>query len=183
MKKASVILLAMLVLIQLAFLAGCKTADEEEVLPTFTINSASGYSLNVTVIPKNYNDKNKEYTDINLFAAIRNHEAIPGTITAWSFKIRRDIAAIVMIDQNNYKNYNLTITGDKTIPANEIIEFYARTLQPYFDNALPKEIFTFKPYVPNEVVVTFEITDDNGTVHTITGTGVYTYEESIEYEE
>lgn len=183
MKRASIIVLTMLVFIQLAFLAGCKTADEEEVLPTFTITSASGYSLNVTVIPKNPKDKNIEYTDINLFAAIRSHEAVQGTITAWSFKIRRDIAAIVIIDQNNYKNYNLTITGDLTIPGNDVTELYVRTPQPYFSNALLKEMFTFKPYVPTEVVVTLDITDSNGEIHTITGTGAYTYEESISYEE
>jgi len=179
MKRAWVIVSLVLAITQLTIFNGCKTTDEEEVLENFSITTASGYSLKVTVIPKNNNDDNPEYTSINLAASIRNHGEISGTITAWSFKIKRDIVTIVEINHNNYRNYKLSLSGGSIIPANEILDFFVGTPQPFMDNALPKELFSFTPYVPTQVVVDIEIRDDQGTIHTITGSGSYTYEESV----
>lgn len=176
MKKG--VFLTFIYLVILLFLVGsCKTTNET-VVEEFSIQETSGYSLHATVIPKNKNSENYELTSINLFAAIRNHSGISGTITSWSFKIKRDIVTIVEINQNNYQNYKLATSGSMVIPADEITEFNVGTPQPFLLNALPKEIFSFSPYIPSKVVAEIQITAEDGTVYNITASGTYTFEET-----
>ncbi|MCK4835543.1 MAG: hypothetical protein KAT17_02855, partial [Candidatus Aminicenantes bacterium] len=144
----------------------------------FSIENSSGYSLKATVIPENKNKDNYILTSINLYAAIRNHTDISGTIISWTFKIKRNIVTILEINQSNFQNYKLSISGDTIIPADEIKEFYVGTPQPFLENALHEDTFTFEPYVPTEIVVEIQIQDENGTIHDVTASGSYTYEET-----
>lgn len=176
MKKA--IYLPLIYTVILLFLVGsCKTTDET-IMEEFSVQETAGYSLHATVIPKNKNSENYELTSINLYAAIHNHTDMSGTITGWSFKIRRDIVTIVEINQNNYQNYKLAVSGPMELPANEIKEFNVGTPQPYLMNALPKEIFTFSPYIPSEVIAEIQITAADGSIYHITASGSYTFEET-----
>ena len=177
MKKVLFLLSMTLVICSLTVTSGCKTADEE-VVEDFAIESASGYSLKATVIPKDQNQDDYTLTSIHLYAAVRNKLDIPGTVISWKFMIKRDIVTILEINQNNYQNYKLAISGVLTIPADDIKELYVGTPQPFMQNALHENIFTFKPYVPTDVVVEIQIQDESGTIHNITGSGGYTYEET-----
>lgn len=177
MKKMLLPLSLALVLSILGFMTGCKTADEE-VVEDFTVESASGYSLKATVIPENQSQDNYTMTSIHLYAAVRNKLDISGTVIGWAFKIKRDIVTILEINQSNFQNHKLTMTGNLTIPADEINEFYIGTPQPFLENALHENVFTFDPYIPTDVVVEMTIQDESGNLHNITGSGGYTYEET-----
>lgn len=169
---------SLIYLTPLLFLAtGCKTGDEA-IMEKFSIQETSGYSLHAIVTPKNKNSENYELTSINLFAAIRNQTDLPGTITGWSFKIKRDIVTIVEINQSNYPNFKLAISGTGVVPADEIMEFNVGTPQPFLLNALPKEIFTFSPYIPSQVIAEIQITAEDGMIYNITASGTYTFEET-----
>jgi hypothetical protein len=184
MKKSKYAILISVAIFILSFLSGCNSPDENNTLEDFSINSTSGYSLEMTIIPKKDPKNDRVLTSINLFVAVRNHNKdINGTITSWTFKIRRNIVTIVEINQNNYNTYKLKTSGTTFIPADEITEFYVETPQPFKTNAIPENIFTFAPYVPTEVIVELKVTDDNGTIHDVTATGSYTFEQQTEYED
>jgi len=177
MKKGKYAILISYAIFVLLFLSGCNSPDEDNTLEDFSINSTSGYSLQMTIIPKKNQENDKVLTSINLFVAIRNHTDIGGTITSWSFKIRRNIVTIVEINQSNYQKYKLRTSGTTLILADEIEEFYVETPQPFMANAIPENIFSFDPYIPTEVIVELKITDDKGIIHNVTGTGSYTFEQ------
>lgn len=173
MIRRPVIVLMIFSLLSIFFINGCKTT--EEIIKDFVIVSASGYSKKVTTLDPD----DTGLTSINLFFAIRNHGDVAGTITGWVFKIRHNIVTLLEINNNNYKDYNLVITGGINIPSNEIKEIYVSTPLPSLENALSKEKLSFDQYIPSEVIVEVEVTDDNGKTHTITGRGSYTYEQGV----
>ena len=183
MKKLVLFFSITMAILSLLITSGCKTTDEEAIVEDFTIENTSGYSLQATVIPNNQNQDNKILTSINLYAAIRNHSDVTGTITSWSFKIKRDIVTIIEINQNNYQNYKLSISGATILPSDEIVELFIGTPQPFMNNALSDDVFVFKPYIPTQVIAEMTITDQNGKLHEITATGTYTFEETTIYED
>jgi hypothetical protein len=178
MKKLVLLFSITMAILSLLILSGCKTTDDEAIVEDFTIENTSGYSLQATVIPENDSKDNKILTSINLYAAIRNHSEITGTITSWSFKIKRDIVTIIEINQNNYQNYKLSISGETVLPSDDIVELFVGTPQPFMINALSDDVFIFKPYIPTQVITEMTISDQNGTIHEITATGTYTFEET-----
>jgi hypothetical protein len=183
MKKRFLLFSITMAILAVLITSGCKTADDEAIVEDFTIENTSGYSLQATVIPTNQNQDNKILTSINLYAALRNQTDVTGTITSWSFKIKRDIVTIIEINQNNFQNYKLTRSGDTILPSNEIVELFIGTPQPFMNNALSNDMFVFTPYIPTQVIAEMTITDQNGNVHEITATGTYTFEETTIYED
>ena len=173
MYKRALTAIMVVALLSIFFLDGCKTV--EEIVNDFIIANASGYSKKITTLDPD----DTGLTSLSLFFAIRNHSDTKGTITRWSFKIRHNIVTLVEVNSDNYKNLNLVIVGETTVPANEITEFYVNTPQPFLENALPKEKLSFDQYIPNEVVVDLEIQGDDGKTHTVTGKGTYTYEQGV----
>ncbi|MFC2155625.1 hypothetical protein ACFLRB_03945 [Acidobacteriota bacterium] len=171
MKKNAVVFLIVTMVSLLVFANGCKTSDT--VVDLFTISATSGYSKTVTTLDPD----DTGLTSINLFLAIRNHGDVGGTITSWSFEIRHNIVTLVEINRNNYQNYKLVVSGDMTVPMDEVKEFYVNTPQPFQQNALTKDELSFEPYTPTSVIAEIEITDDNGDIHSITAIGSFTYEQ------
>ncbi|MCK4942025.1 MAG: hypothetical protein KAS65_00540 [Candidatus Aminicenantes bacterium] len=178
MKKLALLFSITLAILSLLIMGSCKTTDEDTIVNDFSIENTSGYSLQATVIPKNQNQENKILTSINLYAAIRNHTNVTGTITSWSFKIKRDIVTILEINQNNYQNYKLTISGGMVVPGDDIIEIFIGTPQPFLTNALADDVFIFNPYIPTQIIAEMTISDQNGNLHEITASGSYTFEET-----
>ena len=176
MKKIAVIASIIVFISSIIIMEGCKTS--KELIELFSVATTSGYSKKVTTLDPD----DTGLTSINLFLAIRNHGDISGNITHWVFKIRHNIVTLVEINSNNYQDYNLTITGDTTVPPDEINELYVGTPQPFLENALGKDKLSFDPYIPTEVIVEVQVTDDNGETHSITGKGSYTYEQGTRNE-
>lgn len=171
MKKCAVAFLVITVIWFVFVGSGCKTSDT--VMELFTVAATTGYSKHVTTVDPD----DTGLTSINLFAAVRNHGDIAGTITGWTFKIRHNVVTLVEINNYNYQGYNLVRSGDMVIPANDIKEFFISTPPPFNQNALTAAQLSFAPYTPTEVLVEIQVTADNGDVHTITGAGGYTFEQ------
>jgi len=171
MKKIAVVSLVVISMFLLTFISGCKTSDT--AVDIFSIAAASGYSKRVLTLDPD----DTGLTSISLYLVVRNQGEVNGTITRWSFKIRHNIVTLVEITSTNYRNYKLVFSGDTVVPTDDVAEFYVNTPQPFETNALTQAELSFDPYVPTSVIAEVDITDDNGDVHTITGTGAYVYEQ------
>jgi hypothetical protein len=170
MKKTFIyILIVGLTALTLTF-NGCKTSDV--ALAYFSIEQVSGYSKKIQSLDPDDNGK----ASIDLAIAIRNQLDVSGTIVSWSFKIKRNIVTLLEINNNNYQNYNLTVSGNMVIPAEGLFEFFVNTPQPAEENALPTEDLNFHKDTPNEIMVEVEVQDEKGEVHRITGKGSYVLE-------
>lgn len=172
MAKKRIVLFTTLVVLSIFIFQGCKTA--EEVIKDFIVESVSGFSKNVVSLDPD----DKGLTSVNLYFALRNHSDVSGTITSWSFKIRHNIAILVDINSDNYRNYNLETSNGLNVPADDILEFYVNTPLPFMTNALSEEKLSFDEYTPNEVIVDIQVRDEDGNIHDITAKGSYTFEQS-----
>ncbi len=152
-----------------SFISGCKTSNTD--VNNFQILSVSGYSF--------ADISNNGLTSINLFFSVTNKGDTTGTITGWKFKIMHNIVALIEIDNNNYGSYNLETSGNLTIPAGEVAEFFVNTPIPFSTNAISNDRLSFDPYIPNEVILELQISDDNGNSYTMTKRGTYTYEKGL----
>jgi hypothetical protein len=173
MAKRALISLTIILTLAIIFSSACKTA--EEAVKDFIIASTSGYSKKMTTLDPD----DKGLTSINLFFAIRNKSDAAGRITRWVFKIRHNIVTLLEINQDNYQDYNLVLSGDASIPADEIREIYVSTPQPILENSLSHEKVSFDDNIPTEIIVEVEVTDGDGNIQTITGAGQYVYEQGV----
>lgn len=173
MAKRALITLTIICTMAIIFSSACKTA--EEAVKDFIIASISGYSKKMTTLDPD----DKGLTSINLFFAIRNKGDATGKITNWVFKIRHNIVTLLEINKDNYKDYNLDMSGDTNIPADEIREIYVNTPQPILENSLTNDKVSFDENTPTEVIVEVEVTDSDGNIQTITGAGQYVYEQGV----
>jgi hypothetical protein len=170
MKKRAFYMLVIIPIFFLFLTNGCKTSDTN--VEDFSITITSGYSKKVTTVDPD----DTGLTSVNFYVALRNHSDISGTITNWVFKIRHNIVTLLEINNNNYQDFNLVLSGETTLQPNNVTEIFVNTPNPFNENALPKEKLCFDPYTPSEVIVEVTITDNNGDIHTITAKGSYSYE-------
>lgn len=173
MKKTISLAIIIIIGLSLIFINGCKT--NEENTDTFTIPSTSGYSK----LMKTLDPDDTGVTSLTLFFALRNSSLVNGTITDWSFKIKHDIVTLVEINNTNYQNYNLVLTGSMNVSAETANEIYIGTPPPFIENSLSKDILSFEPYIPTRIIIDVTVVDDNGEEHKITAEGSYTYETGV----
>lgn len=172
MRKIFTTVLVMVSIPLLFFTGGCKTSEES--IDLFSIAAATGYAKHITTLDPD----DTGVITLNLFFAVHNQSDVAGTITGWSFKIRHNIVNLAEVNNLNYQNYRLVVTGDMVIPAKEIREFFINTPQPFLENALTKNELSFDPYIPTKVIVDLELRNDNGEIFQVTAQGTFTYEES-----
>jgi hypothetical protein len=173
MKKIIIFTIIIFTAFTLFFTNGCKTNEENS--DTFTVPSTSGYSK----LMKTLDPDDTGVTSLTLFFVLRNSSLVNGTITDWSFKIKHDIVTLVEINNTNYKNYNLMLTGSMNVPSETANEIYIGTPPPFIENSLSKDILSFEPYIPNRIIVEVTVLDDSGEEHKITAEGSYTYETGV----
>ncbi len=173
MAKRALITFTIILSMVIVFTSACKTT--EEAVKDFIVASTSGYSKKMTTLDPD----DTGLTSINLFFAIRNKGDAAGKITKWVFKIRHNIVTLLEINQNNYQDYNLVLSGDLNIPADDIREIYVNTPQPLLENSLTNEKVSFDDNTPTEVIVELEVTDGEGNIQPITGAGDYVYEKGV----
>ncbi len=163
------LILAITAVAILFFISGCKTSESD--VNDFQVISVSGYSF--------ADIGNDGMTSLNLFFSVTNKGNSVGSITGWKFRVMHDIVTLVEIDNNNYNNYNLEISGNLTIPEDEISEVYINTPLPFASNAVSNDMLGFDPYTPTGIILDLEITDDSGKIYTITKRGSYKYEKGL----
>ncbi len=157
----------------MVFFSGCKTTDE--VLEAFSIPATSGYSK----LMKTLDPDDTGVTSMTLFFSIKNGTKVDGTITGWSFKVKHDIVTLVEVNNNNYRNYNLVISGDMNIASESAKDIYVGTPMPFIENSMTSDILSFDPHIPTSLQVEITISDADGNVHTVTAEGSYTYETGV----
>ena len=155
------------------FLTGCKTS--EEAVEAFTIQSTSGYSKIMTTLDPD----DKGVTSMTLYFSLKNAGTVNGTITGWSFKIKRDIVTLVEVNNTNYNEYNLVLTGSMNVSSESANEIVVGTPQPFVENSLSSDILSFEDNIPTRVIVEINVTDENGESRTLESEGTYTYETGV----
>ncbi|MCK5222085.1 MAG: hypothetical protein KAR14_10930 [Candidatus Aminicenantes bacterium] len=163
------LLIAIIAVAFLFFVSGCKTSDTD--VNNFQVLAVTGYSF--ADIGEN------GLTSINLFLSVANKGEENGTITGWKFRIMHNIVTLVEIDNNNYGNYNLELSGNLTIPVDEVSDIYINTPLPFSANAVPNDMLSFDPYTPTEVILDLQVSDSEGKTYTVTKKGSYTYEKGL----
>jgi len=153
----------------LFFVSGCKTSDSD--VNNFQVLSVTGYSFADT--------GEAGLTTINLFFSVTNKGNSDGTITSWKFRIMHNIVTLVEIDQNNYQNFNLQLSGNTALPVDEVAEVYVNTPKPFISNAVPDDQLSFGTYAPTQIILELQITDGDGKSYTVTKTGSYTYQKGV----
>lgn len=163
------LLIAITAVAILFFVSGCKTSDGD--VNNFQVLAVTGYS---------FADSGQDgLTSINLFFSITNKGDEAGTITGWKFRIMHKIVTLVEIDNNNYDNFNLELSGNFTLPADEVSEIYINTPLPFAANAVPNDMLSFDPYTPTEIILDLQISDESGNNYTVTKRGSYSYEKGL----
>ncbi|MEN8222485.1 MAG: hypothetical protein ABFR36_04420 [Acidobacteriota bacterium] len=163
------LILAITAVAILFFISGCKTSESD--VNNFQVISVSGYSF------ADIGDNGM--TSLNLFFSVTNKGDSVGTITGWKFRVMHDIVTLVEIDNNNYTNYNLEISGNMTVPEGDVSEVYINTPLPFAANAVSNDMLGFDPYTPTGIILDLQITDDSGDIYTVTKRGNYTYEKGL----
>ena len=163
------LLIALTAVAILFFISGCKTSDSD--VNNFQVLAVTGYS---------FADSGQDgLTSISLFFSITNKGDEVGTITGWKFRIMHEIVTLVEIDNNNYDDFNLELSGNFTLPAGEVSEIYINTPLPFADNAVPNDMLFFDPYTPTAIILDLQISDESGNTYTVTKRGSYTYEKGL----
>ncbi len=163
------LIIAIAVIAILFAVSACKTSDSDS--NDYQILNVTGYS---------FADMGEgRLTSINLFFSVANKGDILATVTGWKFRIMHNIVTLVEIDNNNFTNYNLELSGNLTILENDVTEIYVNTPLPFSMNAVPNDMLSFDPYTPTEIIIDIQITDNNGKVFTVTKKGSYVYEKGL----
>lgn len=163
------LILAITAVAILFFIPGCKTSDSD--VNDFQVVSVSGYSF------ADIGDEGM--TSLNLFFSVTNKGNSAASITGWKFRVMHDIVTLIEIDNNNYSNYNLEVSGSLTIPEDEVSEVYINTPLPFAENAVSNDMLRFDPYTPTGIILELQITDDSGNIYTVTKRGNYVYEKGL----
>jgi len=166
MRKIIVVTIAITILF---FVSSCKTSDSKT--GNFKVLAINGYSF--ADVGAN------GLTSINLFFSVANKGDTVGTITSWKFRIMHNIVTLVEIDNNNLNDFNLGLSGNLTIPEDEVVEIYVSTPLPFMENAIPNDKLSFDPLTPTSVILDLEIKDSDGNTFTVTKKGTYTYEKGL----
>ncbi len=166
MRKIIVVTIAVAILF---FISSCKTSDSK--VDNFKVLAINGYSF-ANIGPSGL-------TSINLYFSVANKGNTVGTIISWKFRVMHNIVPLVEINGNNLNDYNLGLSGNLTIPEDEVVEININTRLPFMENAIPNSKLTFDPLTPTGVILDLEIKDADGNSFSVTKKGGYTYEKGL----